>query len=184
MHILALGMKQFVAADFRTPTGVARAVTREVRSQQRVETQLAAQRFIEHFELGVHEQHRPMRIGEDVLDEPVAPVALRIGEAVEKTIAFRVFDPVIQVALFLVAKCFAVADQKLKIARVGLVDVRVIDLVDDAVAEREPDPAARMISGAEAFLGAGRPARLNSGRAKRRVSFQMNSYEDGHRRRG
>ena len=74
MHTLALGMEQVVAADFRTPTGVARALARNVRSQQRVETQLAAQRLIEHFELGVHEHHRAVRIGEDVLDQPVAPV--------------------------------------------------------------------------------------------------------------
>ena len=42
MNIFALGMKQFVAADFRTPTGVARAMARDVRSQERVETQLSA----------------------------------------------------------------------------------------------------------------------------------------------
>ena len=107
-----------------------------------------------------------MRIGEDVLDQPVAPVGFRIGEPVEKTIAFRVFDPVIQVALFLVAKRFPVADEKLKIARVRLVNGRVVDFVDDAMAEREPDPAARMISGAQAFLGAGGPAGLDSGCAE------------------
>ena len=39
MQIFALGMKQFVAADFGTPTRVARAVAREVWSQERVEMQ-------------------------------------------------------------------------------------------------------------------------------------------------
>ena len=72
----------------------------------------------------------------------------------------------IQVALFLVAKCFPVADQELKIARVRLVNGRVVDFVDDAMAEREPDPAARMISGAETFLGAGGPAGFDSGCAE------------------
>src|SRR6185437_6962827 len=33
MQIFALGMKQFVAADFGGPSGIARAVAREVRSQ-------------------------------------------------------------------------------------------------------------------------------------------------------
>ncbi len=50
-----------------------------------------------------------------------------------------------QVAFFLVAKRFAIADQKLKVARVRLVDMRIIDFVDDAMAEREPDTATRMI---------------------------------------
>ena len=72
----------------------------------------------------------------------------------------------VQVALFLVAKRFPVADEELKIARVRLVDGRVVDFVDDAVAEREPDPAARMIGGAQTFLGAGGPARLDSGCAE------------------
>ena len=44
----------------------------------------------------------------------------------------------IQVTLLFVAKSLAVADQKLKIARVGLVYGRVVDFVDDAVAECEP----------------------------------------------
>ena len=177
MHILAPGMEQAVAADFRTPAGVARPMTPQVRSQQRVEPQLAAQRLVQDFEFGVQEHHRAMRIGENVLDQAVAAAGFRIGQAVEDTIPFRVFDPVLQVALLLVAKRFAVADQELKIARVGLVHRRVVDFVDDAVAECEPDPATRMISGAETFLGAGGPTRFDAGRAKghgvfRRIHFR------------
>ena len=160
-------MQQVVSPDLRTPTGIARSLTRHVRSQQRVETQPAAQRLIQHFEPGVHEHHRAMRVGQDMLYDPVAPVRFGIGEPVENTVPFRVFDPVIQVALFLVAEGLAVADEKLKIARVRLVDGRVVDFVDDAVTEREPDPAARMISGAQAFFCAGGPAGLDSGRAER-----------------
>jgi hypothetical protein len=36
MRAFAFGAEKFVAADFRTPAGVARAVTRKVRSEQRV----------------------------------------------------------------------------------------------------------------------------------------------------
>ena len=57
MHTLALGMEQVVTADFRTPARVVRALACNMRSQQRVETQLAAQRLIKHFELGVHEHY-------------------------------------------------------------------------------------------------------------------------------
>jgi hypothetical protein len=51
----------------------------------------------------------------------------------------------IQVALFLVAKGFAVADEKLKVARVRLIDVRIINFINDAMAQREPDTATGMI---------------------------------------
>ena len=73
----------------------------------------------------------------------------------------------IQVALFLVAKRFAVGDEKLKVARVGLIHVRIINLVDDAVAEREPEPATGVIGRAHAFLRARSPARLDARRAER-----------------
>ena len=56
MHVLALRVDQFVVADFRTRSGVAGAKTGEMRRKQRVKAQLAAQRFIEHLELRVHEQ--------------------------------------------------------------------------------------------------------------------------------
>src|SRR5512137_269774 len=107
-----------------------------------------------------------MRICEDVLDQAVAPGGFGIGEPVEKAIAFRVLDQVLEVAFFLMAKGFSVADEELEIARVGFVNGGVVDFVDDAMAEREPDPAARMISGAETFFGAGGPAGFDSGRAE------------------
>src|SRR5215831_13175683 len=108
-----------------------------------------------------------MRISEDVLYDAIAAVRFRIDEAVERAIALRVLDTVIQVALLLVAECFAVADEKLKIARIGMIDVRIINLVDDPMTEREPKPATAVVSRAHALLGAGSPARLDSRRSKR-----------------
>ena len=145
-------MEQFVVADFRAPSGIAGAKTGKMRRQQRVEAQLAPQRFIEHLDFGVHEQDRPVRIREHMFDQPVAAVRLRIRQAIEETIALRIFDLVIQVALFLVAKRFAVADEKLKVARVGLIDVRIVNFIDDAVAERKPEPATGMIGRAHALF--------------------------------
>src|SRR6266850_1669307 len=108
-----------------------------------------------------------MRIGEHMFYDPVATVRLRIGEAVKKAITLRVFDQVIQVPLFLVAKRFAITDQKLKVARVRLIDARIINLIDDAVAEREPESATRVIGRTDPFLGARSPAWLDSRRPKR-----------------
>ncbi len=74
-----------------------------------------------------------MRIGEHVLDESVAAPRIRIGKAVKDAVAFRIFNPVVQVAFFLVAKGLTVGYQELKVARVWLIYVRIINLIDNAV---------------------------------------------------
>src|SRR6186997_265534 len=99
-----------------------------------------------------------MRIREDVLDDPVAIIALRISQTVKEAIALRVFDQVIQVPLLLVTKCFAIANEKLKVSSVRLIDAWIINLIDDAVTQREPEAATRVISGPHAFLRARCPA--------------------------
>ena len=108
-----------------------------------------------------------MRVREHVFYEPVAAPAFRICKAVKEAVPLRVFDQVIQVALFLVAKRFAICDQKLKVARVRLIDAWIVNLIDDAVTEREPEAATGMIGRADAFLRARSPARLDSRRTKR-----------------
>ena len=95
-----------------------------------------------------------MRIRENVFYEPVATVGLRIRQTIEEAIALRVFDQVIQVALLLVAKRLAIADEKLKVARVRLIDAWIVDLVDDAVTEREPQAATGMIGCTNPFFRA------------------------------
>ena len=47
MNAVALGVDQCAGADFRTPPGIAGAESRQVRRQQRVETQLPAQRLVQ-----------------------------------------------------------------------------------------------------------------------------------------
>src|ERR1044072_5206088 len=108
-----------------------------------------------------------MGVREHFLYDAVTAARLRIDEAIERTIALRVLDAMIQVALLFVAECFAIADEKLKIASIGTIDVRIINLVDDPMAECEPKPATAVVSRAHALLCAGSPARLDSRRAKR-----------------
>src|SRR6266581_3300688 len=108
-----------------------------------------------------------MRIGEHVFYESVPPVRLRIRQTVKEAIALRVFDQVIQVALFLVAKRFAITYEKLKVARVWLIDTWVVDLIDDAVTKCEPEAATGMIGCTDPFFRARSPARLDSRRTKR-----------------
>src|SRR6266571_766876 len=108
-----------------------------------------------------------MRIRKHVFYETVTTVRIGIRETIKEAIALRIFDKVIKIALFFMTETFTVADEKLKVARVWLVDMRIINLIDDAVAEREPQTATGMIRCAHAFLRARSPARFDSRRAKR-----------------
>ena len=108
-----------------------------------------------------------MWIGEDMFYDTVAAARLRIRETVKEAIALRVLDRMSQVALFLVAKRFSVSDQKLKVPRVRLIDVWIVNLVYDAVTKREPDAATGMIGCADAFFRARSPAGFDPRRAKR-----------------
>jgi integrase len=56
--------------------------------------------------------------------------------------------------------------EKLEVARVRLIDMRIVNLVHDAMTKREPNAATGMVGCAHAFFCARSPARLNSGRAK------------------
>jgi hypothetical protein len=102
----------------------------------------------------MHEQDGPMRIGEDMLYEPVPAVGFRIRQPIQQAIALGVFDQMNQVALFLVAEGFAIADEKLKVARVRLIDTGIVNLVDNAVTQRKPETATGVIGGPDALLGA------------------------------
>ena len=73
----------------------------------------------------------------------------------------------IEIAFFFVAKRFAVADEKLKVACVWLIDMWVVNLVEDSVTERKPDTATCMVGRADAFFCARSPAWLDPRRTKR-----------------
>ena len=107
-----------------------------------------------------------MRIGDNILDNPIAAGGIGIGQTIVERAFFGVFNGVFQVAAFFVTKGFAVRDQKLKIASVGTINVGIVKFIDDAVAEGKPHPATCMIGRADAFFGTACPARLDSGRAK------------------
>src|SRR5437899_8659493 len=108
-----------------------------------------------------------MRIGEHVFYQTIAAARLRIRETIKEAIALRILDQMIEIAFFLVAKRFSIADEKLKVARVWLIDMRIVNFVDDSVTEREPDTATRMVGRADAFFRTRSPARFDPGRTKR-----------------
>src|SRR4029450_212031 len=107
-----------------------------------------------------------MRMSKNMLHQTIPALRLRIREPVKKSVSFRVLDPVGKVPLFFMAERFAIGNEKLKVPCVRLIYMRIIDLIDDTMAKREQDAAARMIGGAESFLRTRSPAWRSSRRAK------------------
>jgi hypothetical protein len=66
-------------------------------------------------------------------------------------------------------KAASIDDDEAKIPRTGLINPRIIDLVEDTMAQREPDPALRLQCSANAAFGAGRPPRRNARPTWRRL---------------
>ena len=74
----------------------------------------------------------------------------------------RIFDLVIKVAFLLVAEGLAIGDWKLQITRVRAIDIWIIDLVEDAVAQGKQSVATRVVRGPDTLLAAARPFRANA----------------------
>jgi hypothetical protein len=60
-----------------------------------------------------------------------------------------------------------VGDYQAEVAGAGLIQPREIDLIENPVTQREPNPAAEIERGAYARFGARGPARWDSGPARR-----------------
>src|SRR4029077_6447934 len=107
-----------------------------------------------------------MRISENILYQTIPTSRIRISKAVEKTIMLWILDLVSKVPFLFVAERFAIGNQKLKVPCVRLIYMRVIDLVDDTMAKREPDATAGMVGGADSLLRTRSPPWRRSWRAK------------------
>src|SRR6266481_3233021 len=109
-----------------------------------------------------------MRIRDHIFNNAVPARRIGVDEAIVESACFGVFDLMFEIAALFVAKGFAVSNEELKVTCVGAINVRIINFVDDSVAEREPDATAGVVSGADAFFGAASPARLDSRSAESR----------------
>src|SRR6266850_855681 len=120
-----------------------------------------------------------MGIGNDILDDSVPASRFGVGEPIVESALFRIFNPMVQIAPLLVAEGFSIRNEQLKIARIGTIDIGIINLINNAVAQSEPDPAAGMVSSADALFGAARPARFGARSAKsQRVVRMIHNWID------
>src|SRR4029077_2631214 len=107
-----------------------------------------------------------MRISKNILYQTIPASPVRISKTVEKTIVLWILDLVSKVPFLFMTERFAIGNEKLKVPRIRLIYMRVIDLVDDTMAKGEPDATARMVGGADSLLRTRSPARRGSWRAE------------------
>jgi len=88
----------------------------------------------------------------NMLHQTISTLRLGISKPVKRSVWFRILDLMGKVPLFFMAERFAVGDEKLEVPCIGLIHIRIVDLVDYTVTEGKPDAAARMIGGADSLL--------------------------------
>src|SRR3984957_11663521 len=111
-----------------------------------------------------------MRIGDDLFFDAVAAVAARVDQPESRYTGGQPVNLGVGVALLLGEEVCAVRDDQAHIADAGLIDAGVIYLVEDSVAQREPDAALVAQGRANAGFRAGSPSRRTSGAARRVTS--------------
>jgi hypothetical protein len=98
------------------------------------------------------QDHVALRVGDDALHDPVAFLDAGVGEPVGRHAVFQRGHAMMRVPLLLGEEGAPVRHQHAEVARACLIHARVIDLVENAVANGEPDPAQRGERGADAGL--------------------------------
>src|ERR1700677_1396642 len=105
-----------------------------------------------------------MRVSQRLLLYAVATVPADVDQSERRHALGQPVNAGVGVALLLGKERRAVRNDQPHVAHAGLVDARVIDLVEDAVAEREPDVTVGAERRAHADLGARGPSRCDAGR--------------------
>src|ERR1700722_6428153 len=95
------------------------------------------------------EHHIACRIGSYVLGDPIASMDAGVDQFMGRYPILRSRNAVQRVALLFGKEIDAITDDEPEIADADLVDARIIDFVEDAVAVRKPNPAERGQSGAD-----------------------------------
>ena len=97
-------------------------------------------------------------IGQHMLDDAEPATGVGVDQPERRHAVLQRGDLEVAVALLLGEEAIVAGDDQAEVARAGLIDARIVDLVQDAVAEREPDAADRGQRGADTALRAGGPA--------------------------
>ena len=132
-----------------------------MRREQQIKPQFSAQRGVVNHQLVVDQEDRQIRIADHGLADFITPGWIAIDDLIGKRTLFWIGQRMLQIPPLLVEKCLAVGDEQLQVAGVRLVDARVVNLVDDAVTEGEPQAGGGVIGSADAVLRTRSPARFH-----------------------
>jgi hypothetical protein len=129
-----------------------------VRSAQGVETKPFQERFLPG-EGRVHEEAGKVRVGEDLLDDRIASLRVVVRDPVPEDMVGETFRHGRKMTLLLVEETLPVRDEELEVPELRPVDGGVVDLGDDPVPDREPEPAGAGVGRADAVFRAVGPSR-------------------------
>ena len=155
-----LGEQHLHALVGADPARVVRPAIDQMRREQREQAQ---RRIAARAQFHLLQHHVAPRIGDHRLEDVVATGDAFAAQAIGRHAIGQRVHAVMRVALLLGEEPIRPGDDETEIAQAGLVEPRVVDLVQDAVAEREPDPAERRERGADAELVGGSPGGRNAG---------------------
>ena len=103
-----------------------------------------------------------VRIGHNLLFNAIPAIAAGIDQFESRHAVGQPFHFVAGIAFFLGKKLRAVGDDHSHVTDASLINARVINLIENSVAQCKPDPALVAQRRAHTGLGAGCPARGNS----------------------
>ena len=156
------------AGDVDGAGGIPCAAAVEVRRHERVAFQLREQGFVA-VDFYVHQHDGVVRVGDELLGDGVAAAEVGRHDANRQRVGVDVVEVVLEVALFFMEKGFAVGEEQLHVAGLRTVDGGVVDLVERAVGDGEPDAAGGGIGGGDRVFPARSPAGFEAGGSEGRT---------------
>src|SRR2546421_6556267 len=161
-HLAAAREEHRDALVLVAPGIIAIALIADVRREQR-EDAVALERADERAEANALHDDVALGIGDDRLLDLVAAARARVDQPIARHSGGEQMHDAPCVALFLgeegcIVRRAGIRDEQSEIARVRLVDARVVHLVENTVRDREPDEAAAVERGADTTLCAGGPS--------------------------
>src|SRR6478609_5729120 len=107
-----------------------------------------------------------MRIRDEFFNQRVTALWVHAGDAVAERVFFNALQLTVKVAPLFMEKRGAVSDEELRVAYLGTVNGRKVNLGQNSLGQGEPYPAGHGIGRANSVFGADGPGRCNTRVAK------------------
>ena len=169
--MVPLGEQHRRALVIAHPRRIAAASVGEVGSEQDVQTEIS-QRALERHKTDALEHHVAPGIGQDLLLNAITTIDSRVSNPISKNTRRYLGRLRTRIPLFLREERLSIGHDETKVARACVIDTWVVDLIEDPVAQREPDAAVAADSGTEAALRTRRPAGRTSRPARGEILCQ------------